>query len=161
MSENNQRWDILAARQNFKNYPFFTASGGLSFDILFNEVSNSGSSIHFVTALFVDSFNFFDESGGKIGFINFNVTITVDMTVNSINPLDLSGYIRFKYTLKTNKERIIENINFYIKKEADCIGENEFIQGSSDSFIPEKLRTLNFFQLVKKVSFFYSVLSIL
>ena len=91
-------------------------------------------------------------------------TFSLDMRVilmpsvdTSVEPPLISGQVRFQILLDGGGVKKNESVVFTLNNSGLCVSESEFRVNPSDSSVSQKMKDLNFFQILSKVTVFYKV----
>ena len=155
---NNSRWNNFGKYHRIMDIPIFSFSTSFSFDSILNQVFSGSKTFTLNIALLQDNIYFYD-SDSKLDFSAFvGVRLIFSPIVNkAFDPPQIGGTISFLVYHKAGNEMARETTVFDLKPFNLCSSDSDFPSDIADPFISEKLRNLNYFQVLNKMSIFYSV----
>ena len=180
LTENNSQWKEETKYFDFQEFPILSFSTNFSFDALWNEISQQVNEFIYSTILLKETIKLLDPNGQPIPSVVFSVKLIlnpiVDMTSSSFS---VSNKMTFRLTLQMEGQGEEEDdneskgaseseddedegsglkvIEFDLKAPAFCSNDSDFPVDLSSPFVSQKLQNLNYFQVLSKISFFYSV----
>ena len=155
----NSRFSTLQHRFQDLGAPLKSFSGSISFDVLCNQVPAGSKSYNSTFYLFENVFKLLDSNYAFVKGLSFNIRTIVQVTVDTtVSPALVSNRIRFLVILNAGGVKKNQYIDFDINSSGTCVSDTDFEASTSNSSVSQKMKDLNFFQIVKKMTIFYKVL---
>lgn len=160
LTKNNASWQEITKRFAFSMAPLLSQSGSFSFDAISNEVSVATTQPLLETSLLTRYVQFFDSAHKEAFKAFLEVSVRLHPSIDrSANPPSVGGTLRFDVSLSGGTEAATDHLVLSLKPRALCTSDAEFPVELSDKSLPDRLRDLNFFQVVNKVSLAYKVVT--
>ena len=133
-------------------------SGSVSFDALCNQVLSGSKSYNSLFFLFANVLYLMDSNFSTIDTFSLDMRVILMPSVDtSVEPPLISGQVRFQILLDGGGVKKNESVVFSLNNSGLCVSESEFRVSPSDSSVSQKMKDLNFFQILSKVTVFYKV----
>lgn len=156
----NSRFVTFSPRFDSLDIPLLSFSGSVSFDALCNQVMDGARSYNSTFLIFSNFLFLMDTSLSILDTFFFDLRLIFQPSIDtSTSPASISGLVKFQILLDAGGVKKNEFVTFTLKNSGSCVSDSEFHGATSDSFVSKKMKDLNFFQVLSKITVFYKVFS--
>ena len=138
--------------------PSLAYSGSVSFDAVVNQPRGTTASHSADFSVFRMLLDFFDEEHAFLHSYSFEVRLQLSPEVNlEVTPPQVSNKVRLRAELRSDKASTNRSVSFNIREAASCSDDDSVGLDLSNESLSRKLRSLNYFQVLSKLTLFYTV----
>ena len=142
----------------FSGQPSLAYSGSVSFDAIVNQPQKTRMSHSADYFLFQVIVNFFDDKYAYLYNNYFQVSLKLMPEVNlEVDSPQISNQIHLTIKLVSDIDGVNQTVPFNIREAASCSDDSSVGVNLSNVSISQKLQSLNYLQVLSKLTLFYKV----